>query len=60
MRPQLFPATANHRFVLPRHGHLWTEVHVALTSQPFARAVFSDATNPESAWLEGTGFWPVG
>ena len=60
MRPQLFPATANHRFVLSSHGHLWTTVHVAATSLAFATAVFSEATNPESALPLDTVFGPVG
>ena len=43
MRHQLFPATANHRFVLSSHGHLWTTVHVASTSQLFHQSRISFA-----------------
>ena len=59
-RHQLFPARANHRLVFPSHGHLWTTILVISTSQLFATAVFSEATNPESALPLDTVFGPVG
>ena len=53
-------ATANLVAAVPNWWHLSDQAHDGLANRPFPPPVFSDAANPISAWLEGTGFWPVG
>jgi len=53
-------ATANLVAAAPNWWHLSDQAHDGLANRPFPLPVFSDATNPISAWLGDTGFWPVG
>ena len=57
---RLSPARANLVAAAPNWWHLSGQARDALANRPFPPPVFSDATNPISAWLGDTGFWPVG
>ena len=53
---RLSPARANRVAAAPNWWHLSGKTHEALANRPFPPPVFSDATNPISAWLGVLGF----